>query len=98
MALYNMSELQAVTRVQEVFVYANNSVNSSLTSLLMFGIFFILLMFLRRHEFKKALLTSSFICFTLGLILRFADLLPLEIVLVFLALFAGTALWSWMEN
>lgn len=95
---YNLSELQASLYVRDVVAYANNSVDGTLMTLFVVAIFFIMIMILKKYEFSKAILASSFLCFTLSIILRYAKLLPLLVVLAFLAITSLSFLWSIMEN
>lgn len=93
---YNMTELQGVTTVYELVVYANNAADSILMTLFLVAVFFIMLMALKRWEFDNALLGSSFICFIIGIILNYSQLIALVWPLVFLVMSAFTAFYMFV--
>ena len=61
-----------------------------LTTSMMVAIFVIMLLVLKRWDFDNALLSSSFSCFTLSLILAYINLLTMRVPLIFFIIMAGT--------
>jgi len=88
---YNLTNLSSATTVQDIIVFANDITNGTIVGMLMISIFFVLMMAMRKQGTMKGLLVSSFICFTLSLILRFADLLSLWYAIVFLGILVFVA-------
>ncbi len=98
MPSYNMTTLGNAETVAELFLYADTAANNILFGLILFALFFIMLMVLKRWEFDKALLSSSFACFILALILSFASLLNFIFVLLFLMIMAFTGFFMYIRN
>ena len=91
--MYNMTTLQNADTILKLITYANDSSEQILMGLLMIGIFFILLMALKRWDFDDGLVISSFVCFILSSLLTYAKLLNIIFPLAFLALAGFTAFW-----
>lgn len=98
MPSYNITQLQAADTVNELFVYANDVTGQVLMGLFMIAIFFIMLMVLKRWDFDKALLSSSFSCFILATILSYGRLLNFMIPLLFLIIMAFTGFYMYMNR
>jgi len=94
MALYNMTQLQAATTVNKLFVYANDTTGGVMMGLFMIAVFFVMLMALLKWGFQDALLVSGFVCFILSSILAYGGLLIIIYPILFLVLTALTALFS----
>lgn len=90
---YNLTDLQNSQGVYDVIVYANDSTTGILGMLLMIAIFIVMLMALKRYQFPRALLASSFVCFILSSILVYIKWLNFMFPLGFLACTAFTALY-----
>jgi hypothetical protein len=87
---YNITLLKDVGTIRELFYVSNTYSGDIFIKLMMFGIFFVMLMALKRFGFQYALASSSFASFVLSLMLMYAGLLSLFWVLAYLALFAFT--------
>lgn len=98
MPTYNMTELQQATTVADVVTYANNATGQVLMGIFITALFFILLFILKRWSFDKALFAASFATFMVSLILTFAQWLNFYVMLVFLLIFAFTALYEYAVN
>jgi len=85
---YNMTQLQASTTVFKLFEYANDATGEILVGLFMIGIFFILLLSMKRMNFEYALFASSGLAFVLSAILTYSKLLNFIIPLIFLIVMA----------
>ena len=94
MAAYNVTSglknLTSSQNIYEIIVFANNAVNDLLTTTMMAAIFIIMLLVLKRWDFDNALLSSSFSCFALSLILAYINLLNMRVPLIFFIIMAGT--------
>lgn len=98
MVSYNMTALQNIDSIGELFVYADKSTGNILFSIIITAIFFIMLLVMKRWEFDKALLSSSFGCFLLALILSYGGLLNFVFVLIFLIITAFTGLYVYINR
>lgn len=98
MASYNMTALQQVDSIGDLFVYADKSTGNILFGILLIAVFFIMLLVMKRWEFDKALLSASFGTFILALILTFAGLLNFVFVLIFLIIMALTGLYVYINR
>lgn len=90
---YNLSQLQASETVSAVFIYANDMSQTILAGAFLFAIFFILLMAMKRFEFAKALLSSTFACFILSLFLKSTGAIGFFLVILFGTGFAFTVFY-----
>lgn len=93
---YNMTRLADVVSVEEIFTYANDSTNQILMGLIVIALFFIMLFVLKRWEFDKALLSSSFATFILALLLSYAQLVNFMFALFFLIIMAFTGFYMFI--
>lgn len=103
MPTYNITALSNVDNLAELFLYANNSTGAATGEGILFGLisialFFIMLFVLKRWEFDKALLTSSFSMFILTLILSFAKLVTFYFPLAFLIIMAFTGMYMYISE
>jgi len=98
MVSYNITALSNVDSVGTLFQYANNSAGGVLFGIIIMAVFFIMLLVMKRWEFDKALLSSSFACFILAMLLSFAGLLNFMFVLIFLVIMAFTALYVYINR
>jgi hypothetical protein len=95
---YNITLLSEVATIRELFVVTNTYSGDLFTVLMMFAIFFIMLMALKRFGFQYAMFSASFASFVLSLLLMYAELLNIIWVLGFLALTAFTALYIYTAD
>ena len=95
---YNMTALAESDTVYKLVLYANDATGEILLVLFSMAIFFIMLMVLKKWEFEKSLLVSSFISFLISIMLVYAELIQLVWALVFLVLAAFTALYMMMTK
>ena len=102
MPAYNITALSNIETLPDLFIYANNSTAVSgqgmLFGLISVALFFIMLFVLKRWEFYKELLSSSFAMFILTVILSFAQLVNFIFPLTFLIIMAFTGLYAWMNE
>jgi hypothetical protein len=93
---YNLSILTNTTGVPDLAYAANVFSGNVLFSFFSIGIFFVLLFILKRFDFDKALLASSFISFVLAAFLTYGGFLSIYFVVAYLAMAAFTALYIWV--
>jgi len=85
---YNMTQLQQSETVFDLFEYANNSTGGIMIGLFLVSFFFVMLMMLKRYEFEKGLLVSSWLTFVVAIMFSYAGLLNLYFALIFLIITA----------
>ncbi len=102
MPYYNLTNLSKVGDMGDLLKYANEATNvgngGQLFGIMLIALFFIMVMVLKRWEFDKALLTSSFACLILGIILSYGKLLPFYFPIIFLTITALTAFYMFMAG
>lgn len=98
MAMYNMTQLQAADTIFKFVQYANTSTNDMLLGLLVIGVFFIMLLSMKRLEFEYALLASSALSFIVSAIFTYSHLLNFIFPLIFLIMAALTTLYLWLSG
>jgi len=98
MVYYNISQLANIEAVSELAVYANTVTDNLFFGFVIIGLFFIMLFILKRWEFDKALLSSSFACFILSIILVYGGFLSIMFALVFLIIFAFTGFYMYIQS
>ena len=96
--MYNLTTLQNASNVAEIVEFTNTNTDGMLMGLAIISIFFIMLMVLKRWEFDDALLSSSFVCFVLSLILSFGQWISFMYPLTFLILSAFTAFYVFVTK
>jgi hypothetical protein len=90
---YNETTLAAADTVIKLVDYANVSANYLPFQLLLLGVFFILLLTVKRkgYDFQDAIIGASFISFVLSVFLVYTQLLsPFPLMYLFLLLTAGS--------
>ena len=87
---YNLTPLYNATTGSDLFNFANTSTDGALFGMFMFAIYFVLLMALKKWDFKDAWIASNFACFMLSMILFYAEMLSFYVVLAFLILLGGS--------
>ena len=90
---YNITALQQATNVYTLLQYANDASLGILVGGFMIVIFFALLMMAKNVEISKRLLGAGFLCFGFSLLLRFANLMNFEFVILFLSITAFSGLY-----
>lgn len=95
---YNMTDLQAVDSVLKLFEYANDSSGGVMIGLFLIGFFFIMFLTLKSWEFDRALLSSSFISFVIGMVLSYSGFLNIWFPLGFLVITGFTALYMHLNR
>lgn len=90
---YNITQMQNVTSLAQLFQYANDSTGGILIGMGLFAFFIITLFALKRYPFAHALLASSWVFFLISLVGSYLGLVPLMVVLAFLIIGAFTALY-----
>ena len=95
---YNLTALTDATTVSSMAVVANNIVDQILFGIFMLAIFFVMLMALKRYDFDNALLSSSFVCFILSMLLLFGGLINFMFPLLFLTISAFTAFYMYIAS
>lgn len=96
--MYNITGLQESETVIDIFVFANNSVNGILMLLFMFSIFFVMLIVLKKWDFRDSLVVTSLICFVLSSFLVYANLLNFLVCALFLIMTALGGLFLWISK
>ena len=96
--MYNLTNLTSATDISGVVMFANEVTGNLLLTLLLMSVFFILLMVLKRWDFDRALLVSSFASFMIGMLLMYAKMVALVWPLIFLVMTAMTGLYMMMSN
>jgi len=95
---YNLTELTNSENILDIVLFANSTSDSVLLSFFVVAIFFIMVMALKRYDFDKALLSSSFTCFVISAAGTYAKLINVMFPLAFLTAAAFTALYMWMSK
>lgn len=95
---YNMTQLANADNVYKLMIFANESTNNILMMLFVLAFFFIMLMVMKKYEFEKSLLVSSWISFVVSILLVYAQMLPLIWALVFLIIAAFTSLYMMLSG
>jgi len=95
---YNMTALQASTTIFSLFEYANDSTGEILFGLFMIGIFFVLLLAMKRMSFDSAMFAASGISFVLSAVLTYSKLLNFIFPLIFLIMFALIGFYEYTVN
>lgn len=90
--------MQNANSILKIFEVSNTYTDNTFVLMFMFAIIFIMLFALKRFEFSKAIMASSWSCFLLSLMLSYAELLNFKVVLLFLAIAAFSALYSWTND
>ena len=103
MPAYNLTNLSKVGDIGDLLVYANDAVKAGNANIQLFGImllafFFIMLMVLKRWDFDRALLSSSFACFILSLILAYGHLVTFIYPILFMVTLAFTGFYMYMRG
>ena len=104
MATMNITELSTSVSVTDVVCVANSATEGILIGGFLLAVFFIMLFVLKRWDFDRAMLVSSWSCFLLASLASFMScrngdsLLSPYWALVFLILAAFTALYMWSSG
>ena len=93
MTNYNLTLLKEAGTVPDVISVANTYVGGNLVGLFLIAIFFVMMMIMKKWEFDKTLLVSSFLCFMFSLFLKMAGLVNMIFVLVFGIIMSLTAFY-----
>uniref|UniRef100_A0A6M3K0I5 Uncharacterized protein n=1 Tax=viral metagenome TaxID=1070528 RepID=A0A6M3K0I5_9ZZZZ len=96
--MYNLTNLTSATTIQGIVQFANQTTGNLMMALLMISVFFIMLMVLKRWDFDRALLVSSFASFMLTILLVYAKMVNVVWALVFLIMAAFTAFYMVMSK
>lgn len=95
---YNMTQMQAIDSVGQLFYYANQHSSSFLMGGFLIAFFFILLMKLKRYAFEDALAVSSFFTMLFSLLGTWAGLVNWYYCLFFTILMAVSAVLVYQKN
>jgi len=87
---YNLTGLKNATTMYDLVVYANVVTDNILIVLFLWSLWFIMLMRLKAYDFANSILVSSFITFTLGLLMSYVGLVNIIHPLIFLVIAAFT--------
>lgn len=104
MTTINLTALKSTDSVSKLFCIANTSTEGILMLGFIIALFFIILLVLKRWEFDKALLVSSWSCFILSLIATTTTcwdgtrLISTFVAITFLAIASLTAMFIWMNE
>lgn len=93
-----MTALQASDTVFGLFSYANESTGQILFGLFMIGIFFIMLLSMKKLAFEYAIFAASGISFLLSALLAYTGLLNFSIPLVFLIVLALSGMYVYVVS
>ena len=93
---YNLTKLQEANTIPEFIGVVNSYANDSLVGFFLIGIFFTLLMIMKRYEFDNSLMVSSFLCFMFSLFLKYLGWINFKFVLVFLIVMALSMFYSFL--
>lgn len=85
MAYWNMN-WSNVTGVYELIKNVNDVTNETLVSGIILAIFFVMLLYLKRYEFKDAMISASWVTALISLFAWLGHLLSVYYVIVFFAL------------
>jgi len=93
-----MSLLTNATGVTDLVDAANVFSGNVLLVFLSLAVFFVFFFILKRYDFDRALLASSFISFILSAFLAYGGFLGIMWPLIYLGIAAFTALYMWAES
>jgi len=93
-----MTQLQASITIFDLVTYANDATGEILMGLFMIGLFFIILLIMKRTNFEYALMASSGLSFILSALLVYTGLLNFIFPLFLLIIFAMTTLYVYVVN
>jgi len=96
--MYNMTILQNAETVSGLVLTANSYTEGQFTGMFLVALFFIFFFIMKRYEFEKSLLASSFLCFLLGSVLTMGNLVNFLYPAAFLAVAAMTFLFMTLFN
>jgi len=96
MTNYNLTLLQEVETVPDVISVANTYAGGNLVGMFLIAIFFVMLMIMKKWDFDKSLLVSSFLCFMFSLFLKMAGFVSMIFVLVFGIVMALTGFYLFL--
>jgi len=96
----NLTGLQNSTTMVDMIVFANQVTNNLASGFLIFAIFFIMTIALVRkgYEFSQVILTSSFICAVLSVMLRAIGFVSVYVMLAFGILAALSLLFEFIRK
>lgn len=95
----NITTLQNADSVWDLASFANTSAEGFLFGLIIIAIFFILTMRLNNtHGFINAIMTSSFACLLLSIILVYIEVLSFMFPLAFIASLAFGSMFKYMNS
>jgi len=95
---YNMTQLQESTTMFKLVEFANDATGEILVGLFMIGLFFIIIMAMKRQSFEYSLMGASGVSFILSAVLANTHLLNFIFPLIFLIMFGLTTLYVFTVN
>lgn len=87
---YNLTNLTSADEISKIIIFSNEVTGGAFFAMMMWAIFFIIIMIMKRFSFIDALLIDSFICTVISVMLAYAGMLSYMHPLIFLFLLAGT--------
>ena len=95
---YNLTSLQDSLTISQVFVWANDATGQILFGLILIATFFVMLIVLKKYEFRSSLVSASWTVFIMSILFRAAGLVPILYPIGFLILTAGTMFYLVTSN
>ena len=92
---YNMTELAASNNIYDIVKFANTASGSVLFNFFIVAVFVIIVISLKKYEFKKGFAVASYVCFAISLLFAVSGLVSMATVIVFslMVAFSSAALF-----
>ena len=93
MVNYNLTAMQGNATISGFIDNVNQFTNGTLIGMFMIALFITMLMIMKNWEFDKSILTSSFLCFAISLMLKMAGWINWMYVVFFFILMTSSGLY-----
>lgn len=98
MPYHNLTTLAGSETVYDLATYANDATDGMLFALMLFAVFFVMLLAVRRTGFEMALLSAGFVCMTIGGVLAYAGFVSMYVVVIFMGITIFSALYMFIAK
>lgn len=90
---YNLTILKEATNIVGLVEFANYATSNIFSGIVVFSLYIILILALKRYDFIQAFISSSFVMFFVSVLLTYAGLMSIFFPLLFISLTAMGALY-----
>lgn len=91
--MYNLTNLTGSAGLYDLVSFGNEVTQGLFVTLMLGAIFIILFMSMKRDTIAEPMAAASFMCFVLGLILRYVGLVSFKWIAVYLVLLVASAVF-----